>query len=104
MKLSYFLILLSFASFSFLGCDDNEPVKPNEKINYAFSFSAQDQGEFHAVIKWGVNGVQYSQSVTGTSFGSSVELAEGESLGILITTTDAVNLVIYIGTKEPYAI
>ncbi len=90
------LLVIAIAIMLMLFSCAKDYVKPTtQKINYSFSVSPVIKGEpFKASIHWGVNGLQFSENVNSYGFGSSVELAPGESLTINIESASGLTVIV----------
>jgi len=60
----------------------------------AYSFYVDGDGKFQAVIRWGVNGVEYNDRINANGYASGFELKDGDKFFIQVDTVSPVKLVI----------
>ena len=85
MKTIFALII----AMGFVACSSDEPVVNTERDSFSFSISAVDHGKFDAVIRWGVNGIDYNDPVSGHGYGSVFELRGDDEFHLQIDSNES---------------
>ncbi len=79
------LILIAFFVLLLSSCYKQEDVKTSNKIPYTFFVTPVNHSQkMQGVVHYGVNHLSESSTVNANGFGTSVELAPGQSLVVSV--------------------
>lgn len=65
----------------------HDEVADMRKTSYSFSLYPADHSKHDFSVRWGVNGYQYNDPVSGVGYGSAFDLRSGEHFTITVSSS-----------------
>lgn len=79
-------------------CVEQYPFDQTQGERY--SFSVDGNGKFEAVVRWGIDGIEYNDRINANGYASGFELKENELFYIQVDTTYPVKLTITLNKNN----
>lgn len=90
IALTYFMFCLSSCS-----SEDSEPTKRSvQKPTYDFEIHASDKSQYTAVIRWGVNKIEYNENVKAWDYGSSFQGSKPDKFLLQVDSSEPLTITI----------